>query len=255
MRKTALRTLELLETEERAGQETDQSSLAAAAFLCWKVVFAHYLGDLKPDDEDPGEAGARVLGYDSQYEYMEALFEGEIAEIKKRFKDACRRLFGQLDLDFDHSSPSASIAAFVRLIDKLPEQWSHWIESNSQVSRNSRVFTQIGKAALGLVRIPEHLLLPHLKRQEAKVCFWAFRRYTRPGMKSAGGSTRSPMSCSAFTTARKKESGRSWRSWPSEDGAVHWSQQADGTDLAIPSGRRSRCSGVRCVSRLASCRW
>ena len=58
-----------------------------------------------------------------------------------------------------------------------------WIESNSPVSRNSRVFTQIGKAALRLVRIPEHLLLPHLKRQEAKVCFWAFRRYTRPGMK------------------------------------------------------------------------
>ena len=183
MRKTALRTLELLETEERAGQETHQSSLAATAFLCWKVVFAHYLGDLKPDDEDPGEAGARALGYDSQYEYMEALFEGEIAEIKKRFKDACRRLFGQLGLDFDRSPPSASFEAFVRLVDKLPEQWLQWIESNSPVSRNSRVFTQIGKAALGLVRIPEHLLLPHLKRQEAKVCFWAFRRYTRPGMK------------------------------------------------------------------------
>ena len=183
MRKTALRTLELLETEERAGQETHQSSLAATAFLCWKVVFAHYLGDLKPDDEDPGEAAARALGYDSQYEYMDALFEGEIAEIKKRFKDACRRLFGQLDLDFDHSPPSASFEAFVRLVDKLPEQWLQWIESNSPVSRNSRVFTQIGKAALGLVRIPEHLLLRDLKRQEAKVCFWAFRRYTRPGMK------------------------------------------------------------------------
>ena len=181
MRKTALRTLELLETEERAGQETHQSSLAATAFLCWKVVFAHYLGDLKPDDEDPGEAAARVLGYDSQYEYMEALFEGEIAEIKKRFKDACRRPFGQLGLDFSPSS--ASFEAFVKLVDKLPEQWLRWIESNSPVSRNSRVFTQIGKAALGLVRIPEHLLLPYLKRQEAKVCFWAFRRYTRPGMK------------------------------------------------------------------------
>ena len=182
MRKTALRTLELLETEERAGQETHQSSLAATAFLCWKVVFAHYLGDLKPDDEDPGEAGARVLGYDSQYEYMEALFAGEIAEIKKRFKDACRRLFRQLGLDFT-TAHQVFVEAFVRLVDKLPEQWLQWIESNSPVSRNSRVFTQIGKAALGLVRIPEHLLLPHLKRQEAKVCFWAFRRYTRPGMK------------------------------------------------------------------------
>jgi hypothetical protein len=129
MRKTALRTLELLETEERAGQEARLSSLATTAFLCWKVVFAHYLGDLKPDDEDPGEAWARVLGYDSQYEYMEALFEGEIAEIKKRFKDAGRRLFGQLGVDFSPSS--ASFEAFVRLVDKLPEQWLQWIESTS----------------------------------------------------------------------------------------------------------------------------
>src|SRR5262249_7622464 len=111
MRKTVLRTLELLETEERAGQETHQSSLAAIAFLCWKVVFAYYLGDLKPDDDSPGEAGARALGYDSQYEYIDALFEGKIAEIKKRCEDACRRLFGQFDLDFDHSSPSALIDA------------------------------------------------------------------------------------------------------------------------------------------------
>src|SRR5262245_3791397 len=169
MRKTALRTLELLETEQRAGQETHRSSLATTAFLCWKVVFAHYLGDLKPNDEDPGEAGARALGYDSQYEYMEALFEGEIAEIKKRFNDACRRLFGQLDLDFDHSPPHASIEAFVRLVDKLPEQWLQWIEPNSPVSRNSRVFTQISKATLRLVCSPERLLLPDLKRQEAKV--------------------------------------------------------------------------------------
>jgi predicted phage terminase large subunit-like protein len=183
MRKTALGTLERLETEERAGQEAHRSSLIATAFLCWKVVFAHYLGDLKPDDEDPDDAWARVLGYDSQYEYVKALFEGEITEIKKRFKDACRRLFGQLGLEKDHSAPGASYEAIAGLVDKLPEQWLQWIESNSPVSRNSRVFTQIGKAALRLVRIPEHLLLPHLKGQEAKVCFWAFRRYTRPGMK------------------------------------------------------------------------
>jgi len=88
MRKTALRTLELLETEERAGQETHQSSLAATAFLCWKVVFAHYLGDLKPDDEDPGEVEARALGYESRYAYLNALFNAEIADINRRSKDA-----------------------------------------------------------------------------------------------------------------------------------------------------------------------
>ena len=58
-----------------------------------------------------------------------------------------------------------------------------WLESNLQVSRNSRVFTQIGKAALAHLRIPDHLLLPLLQREESKVCFWAFRRYTRPTMK------------------------------------------------------------------------
>ena len=65
MRKTALRKLEILETEERAYQQRHQSSLATTAFLCWKVVFAHNLGDLKPDDEDPGEAAARALGYET----------------------------------------------------------------------------------------------------------------------------------------------------------------------------------------------
>jgi len=183
MRKTALRTLELLETEERAGQERHQSSLGATAFLCWKVVLAHYLGQLKPDDEDPGEAGARALGYDSQYEYMEALFKGEIAEINKRFKDACRRLFEQLGLGFDRSPRSALAGAFTGFVNQLPEQWLQWIESNSPTSRNPRVFTQIGKAALELVRTPDHLLLPLLQREEAKICFWALRRYTRPGMK------------------------------------------------------------------------
>ena len=63
--------------------------------------------------------------YDSQYEYMEALFEGEIAEIKKRFKDAYRRLFGQLDLVFDQSPPGAS---FDGLIDGVRESAQSWKE-------------------------------------------------------------------------------------------------------------------------------
>jgi predicted phage terminase large subunit-like protein len=58
-----------------------------------------------------------------------------------------------------------------------------WLESSSHVSRNSRVFTQIGKAALKLIRTPDHLLLPLIQREEAKICFWAFRRSIHPGMK------------------------------------------------------------------------
>ena len=102
MRKTTLRKLEVLETEERAHKLKDQSH-GNNSLLCWKVVLAYYLGDLKPDDEDPGEAAARALGYESNYEYFEALFRGKIAEIDKRFKDACCRVFAQLGLDFDHS--------------------------------------------------------------------------------------------------------------------------------------------------------
>ena len=183
MRKTALRKLENLETEERVYQQRHRSSLATAAFLCWKVVLAHNLGDLKPDDEDPGEAAARALGYETQYEYLDALFKREIAGINRRFNDACRHLFAQAGLDFDHSPPMALYEGFVRLVNALPDQCWHWLESNLQVSRNSRVFTQIGKAALAHLRIPDHLLLPLLQREESKVCFWAFRRYTRPTMK------------------------------------------------------------------------
>jgi hypothetical protein len=138
MRKTTLRKLEVLETEERAYQRKDQSSLETTAFLCWKAVFAHHLGDLKPDDEDPGEAAARALGYESNYEYFEALFRGKIAEIDKRFKDACCRVFAQLGLDFDHSPRSALSEAFARSLNALPNQCWQWLESNLQVSRNSR---------------------------------------------------------------------------------------------------------------------
>jgi hypothetical protein len=183
MRKTTLRQLEVLETEERAYQQKHQSSLGTTAFLCFKVVLAYYLGELKPDDKDPGEAEARALGYESRYDYVNALFDGEIADVDMRFKEACRRVFGQVDLDFDRSARSALSEAFVRLVTELPEQWLQWIESNSQSSRNSRVFTQIGKAALEHASTPDHLLLALIQREEAKVCFWAFRRYTRPKMK------------------------------------------------------------------------
>ena len=157
--------------------------MATAAFLCWKAVLAHNLGDLKPDDEDPGEAAARALGYETNTSILTRYSNGEIAGINKRFKDACRRVFAQVGLDFDHSPRSALSEAFGRLVNALPNQCWQWLESNLQVSRNSRVFTQIGKAALAHVRIPDHLLLPLLQREESKVCFWAFRRYTRPTMK------------------------------------------------------------------------
>lgn len=183
MRKTTLRQLEVLEREERSYQRKHQSSLETLAFLCWKVLLAYHLGDLELDEQDPGEAEARALKYDSRYDYLEALFNGEIGEINERFKEAARRLFGQMNLDFHRSPPSALSQAFVRLVNQLPEPWLQWIESNSQVSRNSRVFTQIGKAALERPVVPESILLPLTLREESKCCFCAFRRDIHPDMK------------------------------------------------------------------------
>jgi len=60
-----------------------------------------------------------------------------------------------VNLDFNRGSRRALSEAFARLLNQLPEQWSQWI---SQVSRNSRVFTQIGKTALNRVRIPDQTI-------------------------------------------------------------------------------------------------
>src|SRR4051794_12485019 len=182
MRKTALRQLEVLETEERIHQQKHQSSLGTTGFLCCKVLLAHYLGGLKAADEDPGEAEARALEYESKCDYLNALFSGEIADIKRRFKRAVASLFGQLGLN-DRSPPTAFSEAFPGLVKDLPEQWLQWIEANSLVSRKSRVFSQNRDAAFGWIAFPDHLLLHLLQREEAKVCFWAFRRYMHQGMK------------------------------------------------------------------------
>jgi predicted phage terminase large subunit-like protein len=173
-------------------------------------IFAYYLGGLKPDDEDPGEAEARALNYKSRDEYLAALLNGEKQEINKRFKKAARRLFAQADLDFDRRPARVLFAAFVRMIEELPEQWFNWLNSNLQEecrsapigtesqtphefflsaandratappnrpttrrSRIFRVFTQI--------KVP--LRAEDLLREECKACFWVFRRYIHPGMK------------------------------------------------------------------------
>jgi hypothetical protein len=130
MRQRTLRRLEVLEQEERSHKLQQQSSLATISFFCWTIVLAYYVGGLKPDDEDPGEAHARALNYVSRDDYLEALFKEEIPEINKRFKNAARRLFAQVGLDFDRSPPSALFESFVSMLNQLPEQWLKWLKSN-----------------------------------------------------------------------------------------------------------------------------
>ena len=126
------RRVDVLEKGERARQLEEHSSLATTFFLCRKVVLAHYLGGLEPDDEDPGEAEARALSYESRDDYLEALLKGEKSEINNQFKNAARRLFAQAGLDFDRSPPSALFESFARLLHELPPQWINWLTSSLQ---------------------------------------------------------------------------------------------------------------------------
>jgi predicted phage terminase large subunit-like protein len=207
MRKRIRSRVDVLENEERS-RKLDQQSLAATiSFFHRKIVLAYYLGGLKPNDEDPGEAEARALNYGSRNDYLEALFNRERQEIDRRFKYAARRLFGQVGLDFDRSPPGDLIDSFVQLVKQLPQPRLKWLQSNLQeacrsapigntsnrpleffslqlqqlpratnLSRKSRVFTQICQPLFS--PIPEDLL-----REECKACFWTFRRYMRPTMK------------------------------------------------------------------------
>src|SRR6516225_9569322 len=130
MRKRILSRVDVLEKEERSRKLDQQSSVATISFFCRKIVLAYYVGGLKPDDEDPGEAEARALNYESRDDYLDALFNGEKQDINKRFKNAARHLFAQAGLDFDRSPPSALCDAFVRLVNQLPEPWLRWLQSN-----------------------------------------------------------------------------------------------------------------------------
>jgi hypothetical protein len=128
MRKRTRSRVDVLENEERSRKLDQQSSAATISFFCWKVVLAYYVGGLKPNDEDPGEAEARALNYESRNDYLDALLKGEKQEINRRFKNAARRLFAQAGLNFDRSPPSALFdppaAAAVRVRDEAFAQIS-----------------------------------------------------------------------------------------------------------------------------------
>jgi hypothetical protein len=136
MRKRTLRRLEALEKEERSRERGQRSSLETIAFLCRKIVLAYYVGGLQPD-EDPGEAEARALNYESRDDYLQALFDEDKLEISNRFKGAYRRLFTQVGLNFDRSPPSALSKSFLRMVNQLPVQWVNWLKSELRACRSS----------------------------------------------------------------------------------------------------------------------
>jgi hypothetical protein len=77
MRKRTISRVDVLENEERSRKLDQQSSAATISFFCWKIVLAHYVDGFKPNDEDPGEAEARALNYESRNDYLEALLKGK----------------------------------------------------------------------------------------------------------------------------------------------------------------------------------
>jgi hypothetical protein len=109
MTKTILSRVDVLENEERSRKLDQQSSVATISFFCRKIVLAYYIGGLKPDDDDPGEAEARALNYESRKDYLDALLKGEKQEIKRRFNNAARRLFARAGLNFERTPRSASV--------------------------------------------------------------------------------------------------------------------------------------------------
>jgi hypothetical protein len=140
MRKRTLRRVDVLENEERSRKLDQQSSLATISFFCRKIVLAYHVGGLKPDEEDPGEAEARALNYESRSDYLEALFKGEKQGIDRRFKNAARRLFAQAGRNFNRSPPRALFESFVRLVNQLPEPWWSWLQSNLKEGCHSAPF-------------------------------------------------------------------------------------------------------------------
>jgi hypothetical protein len=103
MKKTTLGRLEALEDEERSVKVEQESLFATTFFFYWKVVIAHYVGGLKLEEEDPGEAEARALNYPSRYDYLSGLCKEEIPDISTRLENAARLLFAQVGLDLDRT--------------------------------------------------------------------------------------------------------------------------------------------------------
>jgi uncharacterized membrane protein len=60
MRKRIRSRVDVLENEERSRKLDQQSSAATISFFYKRIALAYYVGGLKPNDEDPGEAEARA---------------------------------------------------------------------------------------------------------------------------------------------------------------------------------------------------
>jgi hypothetical protein len=142
MRTSILRRLEFLEKIHRSRELQELSSFEDARTHIWTIVFAYYLGGLKPDERSPFEAEARALKYASQDEYSGDVSKvisdrnrEALLRISDRHIDAYRRLFSKVGLDFDNTPRNVLCDALVTMVDQLPDQWSRLLRFNLRLSR------------------------------------------------------------------------------------------------------------------------
>jgi hypothetical protein len=132
MRITILRRLEALEEKYRSYEQKERSSLLTALTYIWMIVLAYYLGDLRPEDDDPHSAYDRVVKLPRDHDFSDASIQKAGLEYRNRLNDAYCRFFAARGLDLDEAPLSALFNAFVISVDQLPDQWLSWLKSNLQ---------------------------------------------------------------------------------------------------------------------------
>src|ERR1700716_2802669 len=132
MRITILRRLEALEEKYRSYEQKEWSSLRTARTYIWMIVLAYYLGDLRPEDDDPHSAYNRALKFPPDFSLFDVPIQEAGLEYCNRLIDAYCRFFAARGLDLDEAPVSALFNAFVISVDQLPDQWLSWLTSNLQ---------------------------------------------------------------------------------------------------------------------------
>lgn len=130
MKTTILRRLEALEKEHRSYDQTERASLRRARMYIWIIVLAYYLGDLKPEDDDPFSAYHRALKFPSDDDVPYVISQEMALDYHNRRYDAYCRFFAARGLDLHRAPQSACFKAFVTSVDELPDQWLSWLRSN-----------------------------------------------------------------------------------------------------------------------------
>jgi hypothetical protein len=93
MRITILRRLEALEEKYRSYEQKEWSSLRTARTYIWMIVLAYYLGDLRPEDDDPHSAYDRVVKLPRDHDFSAASIQKAGLEYRNRLNDAYCRFF------------------------------------------------------------------------------------------------------------------------------------------------------------------